>query len=146
MFVGPFPPATADLPVYAVLRADLAASGEDALQVENLKTSPMRSWIGLYALLWMLRDTGTTEFSREGISAMLQEAEDVPMLGIFGGEDWTPDRNREGVWQRVGADTWQVWRWDPAAEFEGEQGNFVLSNEFSFDEVMCGSPFGAAEC
>ena len=30
----------------AALRADLAASGDDALQPENLKSSPMGSWIG----------------------------------------------------------------------------------------------------
>ena len=51
VFLWSFPPATADLPVYEALRADLAASGEEALQPENLKASPMRSWIGLYALL-----------------------------------------------------------------------------------------------
>ncbi len=49
VFVWSFPPATTDLPVYKALRADLAASGDDDLQPENLKTSPMRSWIGLYA-------------------------------------------------------------------------------------------------
>ena len=31
----------------------------------------MRSWIGLYALLWMIRDAGMTDFTREGITAML---------------------------------------------------------------------------
>ena len=51
VFLWSFPPATVDLPVYKALRADLAASGEEALQPENLKASPMRSWIGLYALL-----------------------------------------------------------------------------------------------
>ncbi len=50
-FLWSFPPATADLPVYDALRSDLAASGEEALQPENLKASPMRSWIGLYGLL-----------------------------------------------------------------------------------------------
>lgn len=143
VFVGPFPPATADVPVYEVLRADLAASGEEALQPLNLKTSPMRSWIALYALLWMIRDAALTEFSGESITAMLQQAEDVPMLDIFGGEDWTPDRNREGLWMRVGIDTWFNYGWDPDAEWDGNPGNFVLTSETSFDEVMCGSPFGS---
>ncbi len=45
----------------------------------------MRSWIGLYALLKMIRDANMTTFTREGISQMLNEAKDVPMLDIFGG-------------------------------------------------------------
>jgi len=143
VFVWSFPPATADVPVYEVLRADLAASDEDALQPENLKSSPMRSWIGLYALLRMIRDAGMTEFTREGITAMLQEATDVPMLDIFGGEDWTPNATSEGVWTRKGVDRWTTWRWDPEAEFDGREGNFVLATELSFSEIMCGSIFGA---
>jgi branched-chain amino acid transport system substrate-binding protein len=146
VFVWSFPPATVDIPVYEVLRADLAASGEEALQPENLKASPMRSWIGLYALLWMLRDADMTEFSREGISTMLNEAEDVPMLDIFGGEDWTPSRNHEGLFQRAGVNHWATWRWDPDVEApNGLEGNFVQSAEISFADVLCGTPFGAPE-
>src|SRR3546814_9950324 len=70
-FLWSFAPATADIPVYDALRADLAASGEEGLQVENLKASPMRSWIGLYALLHMLREAGGNDFTREGITDML---------------------------------------------------------------------------
>ncbi len=102
VFLWSFPPATVDLPVYEALRADLAASGEEALQPENLKASPMRSWIGLYALLKMIRDAGMTEFTREGITTMLKQAKDVPMLDIFGGEDWTPDLNHPGHLQAGG--------------------------------------------
>ena len=64
VFFWSYPPATFDLPVYEALRSDLAASGDDALQPENLKANPMRSWIGLYALLRVLRDANTTEFTR----------------------------------------------------------------------------------
>ena len=116
VFLWSFPPATFDLPVYEALRADLAASGEEALQPENLKASPMRSWIGLYALLKMIRDAGMTEFTREGITAMLQQATDVPMLDMFGGENWTPNLNHPGIYQRAGTNHWQVWGWDPDAE------------------------------
>ena len=96
-FDNAYPPATFDLPVYEVLRADLAASGEDDLQPANLRSSPMRSWIGLYALLRMIRDDGMTEFTRQGITAMLQAATEVPMLGIFGDENWTPDTDHPGA-------------------------------------------------
>lgn len=141
-----FPPATFDLPVYEVLRADLAASGDESLEPQNLQGTAMRSWIGLYALLWMIRDTGMTEFTREGITAMLDEAVDVPMLDIFDGEDWTPAYNHPGLFQRAGMNHWAVWRWDPDAEAPGGlDGNFVEGASIVFDDVMCGTPFGAPE-
>jgi ABC-type branched-subunit amino acid transport system substrate-binding protein len=147
VFLWSFPPATADIPVYEALRADLAASGEDSLQPENLKASPMRSWIGLYALLWMIRESGMTDFAREGITNLLQTTAEVPMLDIFGGENWVPNMDHPGIYKRAGTNHWQVWSWDPDAEAPDglEGGNFVEGESFSFDEVMCGSPFGAPE-
>jgi branched-chain amino acid transport system substrate-binding protein len=142
-FVWPFPPATADLPVYRVLRADLAASGEDALQPEQLKTGAMMSWIAMYGLVEMIRDAGLTDLSRESITALVEEAEDVPMLGIFGDATWTPALDYEGVWTRVGIDRYTYWTWDPGAEWDGQDGNFVLGGEISFTDAMCGSPLGA---
>jgi hypothetical protein len=106
----------------------------------------VRSWIGLYALLYMIRDTGMTDFTREGVTAMLQEATDVPMLGMFGGEDWTPSANHPGIYQRAGTDHWAVWSWDPEAEAPTDiEGNFVEGAEISFDETLCGTIFGAPE-
>jgi hypothetical protein len=124
----------------------LAASDEESLQPDNLKASPMRSWIGLYALLKMMRDANMTEFTGEGITAMLQQAQDVPMLGIFGGENWTPNLNHPGIFQRAGTDHWATYRWDADAEGpDGLEGNFVESAEISFDAVLCGTPLGAPE-
>ena len=92
VFLWSFPPATVDLPVYEALRADLAASGDEALQPENLKASPMRSWIGLYALLKMIRDAQDDRRSPARASPRCcKQAKDVPMLDIFGGENWTPN-------------------------------------------------------
>ncbi len=140
-----FPPATFDLPAYQALRADLAASGEDALQPENVKASPMRSWIGLYALLRMMRDAKMTTFTREGVKTMLEQAKDVPMLDIFEGENWTPDLDHPGIYKRAGVNHWAVYRWDPKAKGLGsKKGNFVQKGTINFDEVMCGSPFGAS--
>jgi hypothetical protein len=144
VFLWSFPPATFDLPVYTALRQDLAASGEDQLQPANLKASPMRSWIGLYALLYMIRENGMTEFTREGITQMLNQAQDVPMLGIFGDEDWTPNQDHPGVFARAGTNHWATYAWDPEAPAEdsGLEGNFVETSEISFDETLCDSPFG----
>lgn len=141
-----FPPATFDLPAYDVLRADLAASGHDDLQPANMRTSPMRSWIGLYATLWMIRDSGLSEFSGEAVTDMLRSASDVPMLGIFGDEAWTPDTDHPGLFKRHGMEHYGVYRFDPDAPApEGIEGNFVQIAEVSFADVVCGSPFGADE-
>ena len=143
VFLWSFPPATADLPVYEALREDLAASGEDGLQTENLKASPMRSWIGLYALLQMIREANLTEFTGASISNLLQQSGPVPMLDILGGEDWTPSLNHDGLFKRAGTNHWATYRWDADAEApDGLEGNWVEASEFSFDEVLCGSPFG----
>jgi ABC-type branched-subunit amino acid transport system substrate-binding protein len=149
VFVWSFPPATADLPVYEALRDDLASTGEDALQPENLKASPMRSWIGLYALLKMIRDAELTTFTRESVKSTIEAARDVPMLDIFGGENWTPTLNHPGIYKRAGTNHWATYKWDPDASAPGGlEGNFVETATLSFDEALCGSIFGApaAEC
>lgn len=144
-FVWGFAPATADVPVYAALRDDLAASGEETIQPETLKAGAMMSWVALYGLLRIIRDAGTTEFTGESIKALLEEAKDVPMLGIFGDETWTPDTDYPGQFQRAGIDRWTYWNWDPDAEWNGNPGNWVLGGEISFSETTCGSVFGAPE-
>jgi ABC-type branched-subunit amino acid transport system substrate-binding protein len=139
-----YPPATADLPVYRALRADFAASDEELLEPDVVASSPIRSWIGLYALLKMIRDSRLTDFTRENITAMLHAGKDVPMLGMFGGEDWTPNLDHPGLFARAGTNHWSVYRWDPtAAAPDGLEGNFVETGAMSFDRVLCGSAFGA---
>jgi ABC-type branched-subunit amino acid transport system substrate-binding protein len=137
-----FLPATLDLPAYRALRADLSASGEGALQPENLKASAQRSWMGLYAMLKMIRDAQMTDFTREGITAMLQQAKDVPMLGMYGGADWTPNLDHPGVYKRAGIDQWIVYTFDPDNNEGGYDGNFVQKSTISFDETLCGSALG----
>ncbi|MFV0318532.1 MAG: ABC transporter substrate-binding protein [Microthrixaceae bacterium] len=142
VFLWSFAPPTMNIPVYDAMRSDLAASGEEALQPEQLKASPVRSWIGLYAMLWMIRDQQVTEFSGEAMTAMLQSATDVPMLEMFGPDSWTPDASHPGVFARAGIDRWVTYEWNPDAKGDFE-GNFEQTSEMSFDEVFCGSPFGA---
>jgi ABC-type branched-subunit amino acid transport system substrate-binding protein len=134
------PPATFDDPVVDVLAEDLAASGVEALQRLNLKSSPMRSWVGLYALLYMLREAGTEEFTRDGIREVIEASGPIPMLGLT--DDWTPVTDHEGVWKRAGNGYYGFYKWDPTASFGELEGNFVLASESNWDEVICGSPVG----
>ena len=142
VFFWSYPPATYDLPVYQALRSDLAASGDPLLQPETLKASPMQSWIGLYALLRVLRDQHVTTFTRTSIENALNAAKNVPMLGIFGGENWTPSLDHPGTIKRAGVNHWAIYRWDPNAKSDGFDGNFVQRETISFDQVLCGTPLG----
>ena len=127
------------------MRADLSASGEQSLQPENLKSSAQQSWIGLYAFLRMIRDAHMTSFTRQGITQMLKSAKDVPMLNIFGGENWTPNLNHAGMFQRAGMNHWQVFSWDPnATSATGVKGNFVPGAVLNWDKTVCGSIFGSS--
>ena len=147
VFLWSFPPATVDLPVYEALRADLAASGEEALQPENLKASPMRSWIGLYALLKMIRDAKMTTFTREGITAMLNAGEGRPdarhvRRRELDAERSTTRASSSGPGPTTGRSTSGI----PNAKApDGLEGNFVEKSKISFDEVLCGSHLRRAE-
>jgi ABC-type branched-subunit amino acid transport system substrate-binding protein len=144
-FMWSYPPATdTSVPVYQAMRSDLAASGASSLQPENLKASPIRSWIGLYALLKMIRDAHMTSFTRPGITAMLKTAKNVPMLGMFGGENWTPNMNHAGLFKRAGMNHWEVYKWDPNATGPVKGGNFAPVAAVNFDQTVCGSIFGSS--
>jgi ABC-type branched-subunit amino acid transport system substrate-binding protein len=129
------PPAGADLPIIDVLTADLAASGEEILQRQNMKASPMRSWVGLYALIQMIRDSGNTDFTAAGIKAMIEASGPIPMLGLM--PDWTPKTDHEGLWLRAGGD-YSFWAWDDSAK------SFTKTGTANWDVVICGTPFGGA--
>jgi ABC-type branched-subunit amino acid transport system substrate-binding protein len=144
VLLSSYAPLSIDLPVYKALRADFVASGQDLLQPDNVAWSPMRSWIGLYALLKMIRDTHLTDFTRQNITTMLRAAKDVPMLGMFGDENWTPNLDHPGAWTRAGTNHWAGYRWDPNATGpDGATGNFVQTSTIDFDKVLCGSALGA---
>ena len=74
---------------------------------------------------------------------MLNAAKDVPMLDIFGGENWTPSTNHPGLYKRAGTNHWAVYEWDPNAKSPVGKGNFVEKAKISFDQVLCGTIFGA---
>jgi ABC-type branched-subunit amino acid transport system substrate-binding protein len=128
------PPAGADLPIIDQLVADLEASGVEALQRPNLKSSPMRSWVGLYALLKIVRESGTEDFSRENLKALIEASGPIDMAGLMG--DWTPKTDHPGAFVRAGQGGYQFWAFDLASE------SFVFKSEADWDTTICGSPIG----
>lgn len=126
-----------------VLAAGLAATGDAKLQPENLTTRSMRSWIGLYALLRILRDADVKDPTRRNVAAAVRAAKEVPMLGIYGEQTWTPDTDYPGLFKRAGMPRWHVLRWDSNATFGASKGNFKVVGTLDIDEVLCGTPLGA---
>jgi branched-chain amino acid transport system substrate-binding protein len=129
------PPAGADLPVIVQLDADLAASGVEALQKENMKSSPMRSWVGLYAMLKIIRDSKTEDFSRANIQKLIEASGPIDMIGLM--PDWTPKTDHAGAFTRAGNNNYSFWAWDPAAK------DFKKVSDADWDKTICGSPVGA---
>jgi branched-chain amino acid transport system substrate-binding protein len=86
------PPATASQKTFPILKeiiADLSASGKPELQREQLKTSPMSSWLATYAFVKIIRDFGTPDdISRKAITAAMNKATAVDMFGLT--PPWTP--------------------------------------------------------
>jgi hypothetical protein len=140
---GSTPPATADAPAVRVLTADLAASGEEVLQPGQLKSSAMHSWVGLYALLRLLRDAGTDDLSRTNLTELIEASGPIDMLGLT--SDWTPDTDNPGTIPRTGNGDYAFWRWDPDAAYDGDDGNLVEDGRVDFNALLCGSPLGAPE-
>jgi branched-chain amino acid transport system substrate-binding protein len=137
---GSSAPATADVPVMPVLLADLAASGEDLLQPANLKATPMHSWMGLYALLSIIRTSSTEDFSPANLTSLIKASGPIDMLGLTA--PWTPNTNNPGIFPRTGNGFYSLWSWDPTAEFNGSSGNLVQGNKINFNNLICGSAIG----
>lgn len=125
--------------VSAVARADLESTGVTELQGANIKNSPYRSWIGMYALLYILRQAQTEDFSRANIKALIEASGAIPMLGITA--DWTPVTDHPGAWLRLGNNDYRFYQLDPTITdtFDGEPGAFVKIGVADMDELLCGT-------
>jgi Periplasmic binding protein len=90
-----FPPAKASQqrwPILADVINDLKGGG---FTVETLKTSSIRSWLSVYALVTIVEKFGTPDtISKEAITAALKAAKDVDMFNII--PPWTPSFSATG--------------------------------------------------
>ena len=115
-FLWSFPPATFDIPVYKALRADLAASGRGGAPAREPQGQPDAV---VDRALRIARDDARRPHDhvhpRRASRRCSNKAKDVPMLGMFGGENWTPALNHPGIFKRAGT--------EPLGELEvGSQG------------------------
>ncbi len=142
-FNAAVPPATFDTPALGQIAADLEANSDDErLQRNNLKASPMRSWIGLYAFIYMLREAQLSEITAATVLEATEAVQSIPMLGLI--PDWTPGTNADTAFVSVSQPVYRFWSWDGAEEFDGEAGNFVQIGEGDFNEVIETSSFSEA--
>ncbi len=125
---GAMPAATASWDVFPALEAlisDMETSSDPQLQRDNLKESPMRSWLGLYAFIRTIEDFGTPDdVSRTAVNAAIRAAQDIDMLGLTV-IDWTPNLDfggQGGPFARISNPWYYVWLYDAA------QDNFVVQD------------------
>jgi ABC-type branched-subunit amino acid transport system substrate-binding protein len=124
---GALPAGSAEWSAFPALEAlvsDMATSDDPQLQVENLKESPMRSWVGVYGFIKVIEDFGTPEVvTRDAVNTAIRAATDVDMLGLV--PDWTPDLDaggQGGPFARISNPWYFVWKYDEAAD------NFVTQD------------------
>lgn len=120
------PPATADVedfPLLADLLIDLEASGEPELSRSQLKASPMRSWLAVYALVTIVEEFGDPDdVSREAITAAFDSATDVDFGGLIA--PWTPTGGSgEGLFGNVSNPYFYV------VKFDTDAGEFVVEDD-----------------
>jgi branched-chain amino acid transport system substrate-binding protein len=87
------PPASASQTTFPILKdaiADLSASGKPELQREQLKSSPLRSWVSVYAFIKVIEQFGKPDdISRKAINDAFKTATNVDMFGLT--PLWTPN-------------------------------------------------------
>ena len=101
----------------------LGASDEPALQPDELKSSPIRSWLAVYALVTVVEEFGDPDdISREAIQAAFEAAEGVDMLDLV--PDWTPRGGTgEGLFGPLENAYYYQVTFDPASQ------EFVIGDE-----------------
>lgn len=119
VFNSEVPPATGSLdrwPALADVLIDLGASDEPALQPDELKSSPIRSWLAVYALVTVVEEFGDPDdVSREAIQTAFEAAKDVDMLDLVA--PWTPrGGSGEGLFGPVSNPYYYVVTFDPEAK------------------------------
>ncbi len=95
----------------------------------------MHSWIGLYALLKILRTAGTEDFSRANLKALINASGPIDMLGLT--TDWTPNTNNPGTFPRTGNGHYAFWAWDPKASLRAGQAATSCSPARSTSTISC---------
>ncbi len=123
------PPATFDDPAVDLMTSELGASGIEALQRPNLKSSPMRSWIGLFGLTSILRDAALTEYTPATVRAAVDAAADVDMLGLI--PPWTPNAENQSTFTRINNPVYLYWQLNDGVFESVGEGDIVAEFEAS---------------
>ncbi|HKY13290.1 MAG TPA: ABC transporter substrate-binding protein [Microthrixaceae bacterium] len=139
VFNSEVPPITASLeewPILADVIADLSASGEPALQRDEISSSSFRSWLAVYALVRVVETFGNPDdISRNAVTTALAAATDVDFFGII--PPWTPSSGSgEGLLGSVSNPYYYQAMFDPAtSEFviDDEQINIVEEFDGNLD-------------
>ncbi|MGE3328121.1 MAG: ABC transporter substrate-binding protein [Acidimicrobiia bacterium] len=98
IFNAEIPPIAADQtrwPILATAIKDLEASGDPDLKLDQIKSSPFRSWIAVYHLKAIIEKFGTPDvITREAVTAAIKKATNVDTFGLI--PPWTPSASVTG--------------------------------------------------
>ena len=126
LFNSEVPPATGsteEWPILADVVLDLSASGEPELQRDQIKSSAVRSWLAVYALVQTVEQFGDPDdVSREAITAALESASDVDLHGLA--PAWTP---RGGTGEGLLGAVSNPWYYQ--VNFDPEADDFVVEDD-----------------
>ena len=140
---GSTPPATADDPAVQVAgRRPRGVRRGRARSPSASSRTAMHSWIGLYALLDIIRTAETEDFSRENLTTLI-EASGPDRHARAHRPTGRPTRTTPGTFPRTGNGYYSFWRWDPDASFDGARRQPGEAGETDFNDLLCGSPLGA---
>jgi branched-chain amino acid transport system substrate-binding protein len=127
VFNAELPPATADQETWPILAdavADLEASGDAALEADQIKNSPLESWVAVYSFVTIIEQFGDPDdISREGVTAALDAAVDVDMFGLV--PPWTPSASPAGPGPFAAVS--QPWYY--ASSFDPDTGEFDVAED-----------------
>jgi ABC-type branched-subunit amino acid transport system substrate-binding protein len=94
-FNAELPPVTASAktwPILPTVISDLSKSGDKALQKNQIKSSPFRSWVAVNHFVQMM-GKDPDNITRESVKAALDSATDVDTYGLI--PPWTPNQASE---------------------------------------------------
>ena len=119
------PPLATDLtrwPIYNVVLADFAASGQSSLTQDNSTVQAVNGWLSVYALAKVMRDSSATDVTRASVLQAFNTATNVPMFDLV--PPWTPSKQSTNqIFKGISNPYYWVGTWDAGSK------QFVVSDK-----------------
>jgi ABC-type branched-subunit amino acid transport system substrate-binding protein len=108
------PPVATNLtrwPIYNVVLDDFKESGKPALTSENVTAQSINGWLGVYALIKVMRDSGATDITRASVKQAFDQAQNVPVFNLM--PPWTPSKqSANAIFKGISNPNYWTGTWD----------------------------------